>query len=120
MQTLPPKARLACNLRHAFRSGDITQCGCDKRWISIFQCRLSVVRHILVWRWSAGSQGIVSVLAIFGFLKLSSEDLGIANVSVLGRLIFKEEDRIHEFLEILILHCPQLQGSVYKLRAMKL
>jgi catechol 2,3-dioxygenase-like lactoylglutathione lyase family enzyme len=32
-------------------------------------------------------------LAIFGFLKLASEDLGIANVSVLGRLIFKEEDR---------------------------
>jgi len=32
---------------------------------------------------------------MFGFLKLACEVLGIANVSVLGRLIFKEEDRIH-------------------------
>lgn len=51
-------------------------------------------------------RAVLSVLAIFGLLKLASEDLGIANVSALGRLIFKEEDRIHKFLELFILHCP--------------
>jgi hypothetical protein len=68
----------------------------------------------------SASRAVLSAVALFGLLKLACQDLGIAIVSAFGRFIFKEEDRIHKFLELFILHCPKAQASVYKLRAMKL